>query len=227
MHHPLVPLPQLPRNASNSSLMSLKTCSRRLLKLKTTSLPLCTQFRSQFLIQNTIYRAHQRPLSGTRPFNMSNDDDYMAFLNKANQDTGADATTQQKSSVFKAKDTDSEVPKEIRNVCKSAVYVSDADEPFEEVSLKWEGKNGLPTESEFAKLINHSSPDSAEIKILDPLNWDSRGQYTNVIEAVREASKGNDVRVYQIVRDATRVEYWVVSHADGRLIGAKALAVES
>jgi hypothetical protein len=35
------------------------------------------------------------------------------------------------------------------------------------------------------------------------------------------------VRVYQIVRDATRVEYWVVSHADGRLIGAKALAVES
>lgn len=81
--------------------------------------------------------------------------------------------------------------------------------------------------AEFAKLINHSSPDSAEIKILDPLNWDSRGQYTNVIEAVREASKGNDVRVYQIVRDATRVEYWVVSHADGRLIGAKALSVES
>jgi hypothetical protein len=79
---------------------------------------------------------------------MSNDDDYMAFLNKANQDTGADATTQQKSSVFKAKDTGSEVPKEIRNVCKSAVYVSDADEPFEEVSLKWEGKNGLPTECE-------------------------------------------------------------------------------
>lgn len=85
---------------------------------------------------------------------MSNDDDYMAFLNKANQDTGADAATQQQqrsSSVFKAKDEGSEVPKEIRSVCRSAVYVSDADEPFEEVSLKWEGKNGLPTECERGK----------------------------------------------------------------------------
>ncbi|KAF4456787.1 hypothetical protein F53441_1138 [Fusarium austroafricanum] len=157
---------------------------------------------------------------------MSNDDDYMAFLNKANQDTGADATTQGKA-IFKAKDQGVEVPKAITNVCKNAVYTSDADEPFEEVSLKWEGKNGLPSETEFATLINHSSPSSADIKILDPLNWDSHGQYTDVIEAVREASQGNDVRVYQVSRDATRTEYWVVSHADGMLIGAKALSVES
>ncbi|KAL4723331.1 hypothetical protein ACLX1H_009821 [Fusarium chlamydosporum] len=157
---------------------------------------------------------------------MSNDDDYMAFLNKANQDTGAGASTQEKT-VFKAKDHGVEVPKAISEVCKKAVYTSDADEPFEEVSLKWQGENGLPTETEFAKLINHSSPDSAEIEILDPLSWDSHGKYTDVIEAVREASQGNDVRVYQISRDSTRTEYWVVSHADGKLIGAKALAVES
>lgn len=81
--------------------------------------------------------------------------------------------------------------------------------------------------AEFAKLIKHSSPDSADIKILDPLNWDSHGKHTDVIEAVREASQGNDVRVYQVTRDATRTEYWVVSHADGKLIGAKALSIES
>ncbi|KAM5352006.1 hypothetical protein ACJ41O_004729 [Fusarium nematophilum] len=158
---------------------------------------------------------------------MSNDDDYMAFLNKANQDTGAGAAVQQDKVTFKVKDEGSEVPKAIRDVCKDAFYVSEADEPFEEVSLKWEGKNGLPTETEFAKLINHPSPDSAEIKILDPLSWDSRGQYTNILEAVREATKGNDVRVYQVTRDATRLEYWLISHADGKLVGAKALAVES
>ncbi|KAJ4254936.1 hypothetical protein NW762_009734 [Fusarium torreyae] len=157
---------------------------------------------------------------------MSNDDDYMAFLNKANQHTGAGASTQEKAT-FKAKDQGVEVPKAISDVCKKAVYTSDADEPFEEVSLKWQGKNGLPTETEFAKLINHSSPDSPDIEILDPLTWDSRGQYTDVIEAVREASQGNDVRVYQVSRDATRTEYWVVSHTDGKLIGAKALSVES
>lgn len=76
---------------------------------------------------------------------MSNDDDYMSFLNKANQDTGA---TQQSTTSFKTKDQGSEVPKEIRDVVKKAVYVSDADEPFEEVSLEWKGKNSLPTESE-------------------------------------------------------------------------------
>ncbi|CAG7556647.1 unnamed protein product [Fusarium equiseti] len=157
---------------------------------------------------------------------MSNDDDYMAFLNKANQDTGASASTQEKA-VFKAKDAGVEVPKAISNVCKKAVYTSDADEPFEEVSLKWQGKNGLPTETEFAELINHSSPSSADIQILDPLSWDSHGKYIDVIEAVREASQGNDVRVYQVSRDSTRTEYWVVSHADGKLIGAKALSIES
>lgn len=159
---------------------------------------------------------------------MSNDDDYMAFLNKANQDTGGDATTTtQAKTSFKTKDQDSQVPREIRDVVKNAVYVSDADEPFEEVSLKWQGDNGLPTESEFAKLINHPSPDSAEITILDPTDWDSRGQYTNVVDAVRGATQGNDVRVYQITRDSTRTEYWVLSHIGGKLVGAKALSVES
>jgi len=81
--------------------------------------------------------------------------------------------------------------------------------------------------AEFAELINHSSPSSADIQILDPLSWDSHGKYIDVIEAVREASQGNDVRVYQVSRDSTRTEYWVVSHADGKLIGAKALSIES
>ncbi|KAI1030454.1 hypothetical protein LB503_012273 [Fusarium chuoi] len=203
--------------------MTLRTPFRRLPNLNLGSL----LSRNQTVLPRTTASRHStRLVSNTRSLNMSNDDDYMAFLNKANQDTGAGAATQEKTT-FKTKDQGAQVPKPISDVCKNAVYTSDADEPFQEVSLKWEGKNGLPSESEFAKLINHSSPDSADIKILDPLNWDSHGKYTDVIEAVREASQGNDVRVYQVTRDATRTEYWVVSHADGKLIGAKALSVES
>ncbi|KAF5574772.1 hypothetical protein FPANT_11620 [Fusarium pseudoanthophilum] len=208
--------------------MTLRTHFRRLANLNLQGSLLT---RNQTVLPRTATatatsRHNTRLLSNTRSLNMSNDDDYMAFLNKANQDTGADAATQEKAT-FKTKDQGAQVPKPISDVCKNAVYTSDADEPFQEVSLKWEGKNGLPSESEFANLINHSSPDSADIKILDPLNWDSHGKYTDVIEAVREASQGNDVRVYQVTRDATRTEYWVVSHADGKLIGAKALSVES
>ncbi|RKL25203.1 hypothetical protein BFJ72_g14073 [Fusarium proliferatum] len=203
--------------------MTLRTPFRRLLNLNLGSL----LSRHQTVLPRTTASRHStRLVSNTRSLNMSNDDDYMAFLNKANQDTGAGAATQEKTT-FKTKDQGAQVPKPISDVCKNAVYTSDADEPFQEVSLKWEGKNGLPSESEFAKLIKHSSPDSADIKILDPLNWDSHGKHTDVIEAVREASQGNDVRVYQVTRDATRTEYWVVSHADGMLIGAKALSIES
>ncbi|KAH7154945.1 hypothetical protein B0J13DRAFT_521114 [Dactylonectria estremocensis] len=158
---------------------------------------------------------------------MASDDDYMAFLNKANQDTGGATTQSSSKAAFKTKDADSEVPKEISKACRDAVYVSDADEPFEEVSLKWDGKNRLPTESEFATLINHPNPSDADISILDPLVWDSKGQYTELLEAVRQATAGNDVRVYSVTRDATRVEYWLVSTKDGKIVGAKALSVES
>lgn len=66
---------------------------------------------------------------------------------------------------------------------------------------------------------------------MDPIDWDRNGQYKEIIDAVREAGAGNDVRVYRIARDGTRAEYFVVTRqGDGkkaRLVGVKALAVES
>lgn len=84
----------------------------------------------------------------------------------------------------------------------------------------------LSTE-EFATLIQHWDAKNAEISILDPLDWDSQGQNTKVIEAVRQAGKGNDVRVYRVARDATRAEYWVITRAEDRIVGVKALGIES
>lgn len=84
---------------------------------------------------------------------------------------------------------------------------------------------------EFAHLISHPDPSSAQIEIQDPADWDSQGQYGELLDAVREAGKGNDVRVYRITRDGTRVEYWVVTTEgkgkDAKLVGVKALAIES
>ncbi len=71
------------------------------------------------------------------------DDAYSSFLDKANQDTGASkASTQSKPVSTKAVDT--EVPATLQGV--EQYYVSEADEPFEPVSLKWGGKN-MPSES--------------------------------------------------------------------------------
>lgn len=84
---------------------------------------------------------------------MASDDDYMAFLNKANQDPSEDqAKKSDAPKGFKAQDNGARVPKDITDVIKGGdkVYVSDADEPFEGVALKWdEGGKGLPDEGEF------------------------------------------------------------------------------
>lgn len=47
------------------------------------------------------------------------------------------------------------------------------------------------------------------------------------MDATRDATKGSDVRVYRISKGGSRVEYWVVGLESGKLIGAKALAIES
>lgn len=141
--------------------MTLRTSSKRLLNLNLGSLLL----RKQHIPRRTnllrILQLNTRLLSNSRPLKMSNDDDYMSFLNKANQDTGAGAgagaSTQEKTA-FKAKDHGVEVPKAIAEVCKKAVYTSDADEPFEEVSLKWQGSNGLPSESKPTNVYTQKSP---------------------------------------------------------------------
>ncbi|KAM3558099.1 hypothetical protein MY1884_004164 [Beauveria asiatica] len=160
---------------------------------------------------------------------MSSDQDYLAFLNKANNE--ADEAHAKSSKTARAQlktlDAGQTAPQGIVEVCKEAVYTSDADEPFEPVSLKFTGAGGLPDEEEFAELIEHWDVAKAEISILDPLDWDSNGQYRQLLEVVRDASKGNDVRVYRVVRDTTRVEYWVITRAGEGIVGAKALAVES
>lgn len=48
---------------------------------------------------------------------------------------------------------------------------------------------------------------------------------------MREAGRGNDVRVYRVSRGGARAEYWLVTTEGkgkgAKLVGAKALAVES
>lgn len=73
---------------------------------------------------------------------MSSDDAYSSFLDQANQDTGASkASITTKTAATKAVDT--AVPVGLQNV--EQYYTSEADEPFEPVSLQWDGTN-MPSE---------------------------------------------------------------------------------
>lgn len=82
---------------------------------------------------------------------MATDDEYMDFLNKANEDPGqGSASTQaqggQAKKELKAADHGANIPQPLVKATKDAFYMSDSDEPFVPVSLAWEKGEGLPDE---------------------------------------------------------------------------------
>jgi hypothetical protein len=80
---------------------------------------------------------------------------------------------------------------------------------------------------QFASLVNHPNPDDASVEIMDVAHWDTRGEYKELVHATREATRGSDVIVYRIGTGGARFEYWLVGVEGGKMLGVKALAVES
>lgn len=91
-------------------------------------------------LRRDLLQAEQRETQ-TRNFSHSantanmSDDAYAKFLEGAN-DTGA---TTQESKSYKTKSVNTSVPKALESV--EEYYTSDADEPFEPVSLAYEGRD--------------------------------------------------------------------------------------
>jgi len=149
---------------------------------------------------------------------MSSDADYAAFLDKANQDTGSAETkdaSQKKS--YGTKSVNTAVPKVLEQV--EEYYISDSDEPFEPVALEFEGAS--VSADDLKKLLGSDSVE--EVK-----GTGFESQYKKVIDAVKQAGNGS-VKVFRVELEGTRAEYYVVAVDDkeGRIVGLKALAVES
>lgn len=149
---------------------------------------------------------------------MSSDADYAAFLDKANQDTGSAETkdaSQKKS--YGTKSVNTAVPKILEQV--EEYYVSDSDEPFEPVALEFKGDS--VSAEDLKSLIGNSNVEQVQ-------NTGFDSQYKKVMEAVKEAGNGT-VKVFRVELEGTRAEYYVVAVDDkkGRIVGLKALAVES
>ena len=73
----------------------------------------------------------------TSPHIMASDDAYMSFLDKANADVSGDQSQQGASVKTETVHSSLSVPKALKSV--DAYYVSETDEPFEPVALKWDG----------------------------------------------------------------------------------------
>lgn len=176
---------------------------------------------------------------------MSSDDAYSAFLDQANQDTGASKASTKSSSPAETKTVNTDVPALLQNVERFGTYTSEADEPFEPVSLKW-GGDELPTDGspsllacialswiflmwfglldEFKDLIGHGS----SVEKWNDDDFDPEGKYEAALGAVREAGDGS-AWIFRVELGRTRVEYYIVTHdkKSKRVVGVKAKSVES
>ncbi|KAF1935951.1 hypothetical protein EJ02DRAFT_448321 [Clathrospora elynae] len=147
---------------------------------------------------------------------MSSDADYASFLDKANQETGSVEASSKKS--YGTTSVNTEVPKALEQV--EEYYTSDADEPFEPVALKFE--KGSLSADDLKKLVG-GDKDVEEVK-----GTSFESQYKKVVNAVRAAGNG-EVKVFRVELSSTRAAYYVVAvdEKGGRIVGLKALAVES
>ena len=77
---------------------------------------------------------------------------------------------------------------------------------------------------EFQDLVQHD----AGISILSIIEFDSRGQYKDILKAVNSVGDG-DLKVYRVEHGRSRAEYYVVrlEKKGQRIIGFKAKAVET
>lgn len=102
-----------------------------------------TNAKSQFLNSRLLSAQHPTrfPLPTrsftTSTYTMASDDAYMSFLDKANADVSGDNSQQGSSVKTETVHSSVSVPKALQSV--DVYYVSDTDEPFEPVALKWDG----------------------------------------------------------------------------------------
>ena len=83
---------------------------------------------------------------------------------------------------------------------------------------------GVIRTDEFQALIGHDS----EVSTLGAEEFDPKGRYKEVLEAVERAGDGR-ARVFRVGHGETRAEYYVVGldREGKRVVGLKAMAVES
>ncbi|KAL4893042.1 hypothetical protein BDV59DRAFT_202028 [Aspergillus ambiguus] len=183
-----------------------------------------------------------RPGHATRTSSRTmSDDAYSSFLDQANADlNAARAEKARRSSTVRTETVhvNVRVPPSLTSV--DGYYVSETDEPFEPVSLRWEGasRGVWPDGAHLSSLISPSTdlPPSA-IETLTPASFDPKNQYAPALRAVRAAAAASssgdeadvEVKVYRVEVGPSRVQYYVLA-LDGKgglVVGLRAKAIES
>ncbi|RAH59862.1 hypothetical protein BO85DRAFT_447727 [Aspergillus piperis CBS 112811] len=242
---PLVPWASIPSSSARPSLIQLQQSAQI---TRSYHQHRCHQYSSRTHIQRSPYNLSTttKPASNFNTISiitppptrtMSSDNDYMSFLNKANADLNASQFQPQRDDTSSTPRTQTihtnvRVPTPLTSV--DAFYVSETDEPFEPVALKWPdaGRGIWPDAAALSNLVSPDADLSNSIETLTFSTFDPKNQYSGVVRAVRAAvgdEEGAAVKVYRVEVARSRVEYFVLAldGTEGLVVGLRAKAIET
>lgn len=168
---------------------------------------------------------------------MADDTSYGTFLAKANQDpksggSNEPQSTSQARSQYDPTTSSEALPASLRSL-PSITYTSDTDSDFTPVFFSY-AFDELPTTEQLGQVLSKKGIEG-EIEELSVESFDPRGEYKEIVKRVKEASgsgeKGDGeqkgIKVFRVQILSTRVEYYILTIGDRKLVGVMTKAVES
>ena len=161
---------------------------------------------------------------------MADDPSYATFLAKVNQDPSSEtnsslnqSTAQARSKFDPTEQPNSSAPPQLQHL--DVTYTSDTDAAFEPCFFSY-AATSLPTVEDFKHCLK-AKGNETKVEELSVEDFDPRGEYKEVLDKVEEVGEGKGVKIFRVEVDRTRVEYYVVTVGERKLIGVVAKAVES
>lgn len=176
----------------------------------------------------------------------ASDEAYTSFLLNSSRDYSSPAppggsktatTTTNKSIISPP----SNPPAGISALHSSKFYTSDIDSPFEAIEIPLPEASTASKSGVYREVMAQALGVEVEaVRKMSIAEWDPRGEYRDVVDAVQEwiavgdTTKEAEVAVFAVEGQGARVEYFVVGLVRGekdgegdRLVGMKVLSVES
>ena len=164
---------------------------------------------------------------------MADDAPYAAFLQRANSPPSAPPSSTQTRASFIDEPTTSKHPSlpllnnRLANL-QDKTFVTETDSDFYATFIS---SSALPSWSESikefpsAKDLENQVDDGHEGEISSVKEWDSRGEYTGIINAIKDVTKRNEVQVYTVRGRGGRFMVFILAKMDDGLLGVKAKGV--
>jgi hypothetical protein len=165
---------------------------------------------------------------------MADDASYLAFLQKANQPlsppSSATATTVSLDEPTSSKHPYLSLLNNKLGGVISKTFTTETDSDFRATFIS---SAALPSWSDSTSEFPAATDLEGQVdqgwdgKMMGVEEWDTRGEYTAIVQAIKDVTKQNKAQVYTVQGKGACFEVFILAKVDDGLVGVKAKGVET